>query len=358
MKDNILKWGIFISGIICLCAFLSIRILSLMNIVIKEKIVPGYWEHTKYGELYNFNRISHFKEKLPPASDKYRFSSKHPSLEETDIIIFGDSFLDYTRQTTYPERLNDELGKKVYFERYDFPLETFTKKGYSNKEPKLFIYETVERNIAPRFLKPHTDEIFIDQRSKIRQKAAKYKDFLFYKNTEEMYTKLMKRSYFTKDIYVFIATIKFNLFGYISSITPKYYLKGDRPWLFIDKQLNDTNTSFYYQHTQEEINTYCDNIADLANKLRKQYNLDFIFLPIPNKYTIYHNLLNNESYNNLLPLVYEGLDKRRIKVVKILDDFKNSERILYYGTDTHWNKYGVDIAVRKTKELINQISID
>lgn len=357
MKETILKWSIFISGIICFYAFISIRSLPLMNTVLKEKIIPEHWEHTKYGELYNFNRISHFKEKLPPASEKYRFSSKHPSLEEADIIIFGDSFLDFTRQETFPERLADSTNRKVYFERYDFPLKTFTQKGYSNKEPKLFIYETVERNIARRFYKPHTVKISVDSRSKVRQKGAKYRDFLFYKKSEEMYTKLMKRSYFTTNIYAFISTIKFDLFGFISSLTPKYYLDDDHPWLFNDKQLNDKNTSFYYQHTQEEIDTYCDNIVDLANKLKKQYNLDFVFLPIPNKYTIYHHLINDDPYNNLLPLVYEGLDKRGIKVVKFLDEFINSEKILFYGTDTHWNKEGVDIALKKTIEILYNFTI-
>ena len=50
-----------------------------------------------------------------------------------------------------------------------------------------------------------------------------------------------------------------------------------------------------------------------------------IFMPIPSKYTIYHKLMNNDEYNNFLPLLYEGLEKRGIPVVKLYEDYNKAE---------------------------------
>ncbi len=355
-RENILRMAIYIAGILCLYAWISARTLPVMNTMLREKIIPEHWEFTHWGEMYYFNYIKHFREKnLPPPEQKYRFSDKHPTLEEADILIFGDSFFDFTRQKTFPERLADSLNKKVNYERFFYPLETFKRKNFSNNQPKLLIYETVERDIGIRFKESHKDTFYRDNRSEIRKKVAEVRDWIFVDMEEEMYNKMLKGSVFTTDIYSWIATVKFNLFSFISPLTPKYYL-GDttRPWLFFHKQVNDEVSSFYYRHTDEEIETYCNNIADLARKLKTNYNLDFLFIAIPNKYTIYHTLINNDEYNELLPRVYACLEKKGVPVVKLYDDFKNADKILFYGTDTHWNKNGVDIALRKTLEKLNK----
>ena len=76
MSEKALRWIINIAGIVCLYAFLAIRILPLFNLVLLEKYVPEYWENTKYGELYYFNFIRNFREKdLPKCSVKYRFTA-------------------------------------------------------------------------------------------------------------------------------------------------------------------------------------------------------------------------------------------------------------------------------------------
>ena len=356
IREYILKICIYIAGIICLYAWISARTLPVLNFMQKEIITPDYWEFTKWGEMYYFNCINHFKEKnLPSPIRKYRFSDKHPSIKDADIIIFGDSFFDFSRQKTFPERLTDTLHRKVYYERYFYPLVSLKKKNYSNDSTKLLIYEIVERDIANRFIKPQSSVFPVDSVSKIRKKIAAVKDWIFPDIEEELYNKMLKGNILTTDIYGWIATVKFDLFKFISPLTPKYYL-GDpkKPWLFFHKQVNDENSSFYYHHSDDDIETYCNNIADLAHKLKNEYNMDFLFIPVPNKYTIYHTLINNDEYNDLLPRIYDCLEKKGIPVVRLYNDFLNSEEVLYYGTDTHWNKNGVDIAITKTLEKINK----
>lgn len=356
IREKILRIGIYLTGLICLYVWIAARSLPVMNLMQKEVITPEYWEFTKWGEMYYFNHIKYFREKnLPHPMRKYRFSDKHPTLVNADIIIFGDSFFDFSRQKTFPERLSDTLQKRVYYERYFYPLVSFNQKNFSNDSLKLFIYEIVERDIPDRFQEPLLEQINVDNRNITRKKAGTVKDWIFRNQEEEIYNKMLKGNILTTDIYGWIATVKFDLFKFISPLTPKYYL-GDttRPWLFYYKQLNDENSSFYYHHSDEEIETYCNNIADLAHKLKVNYDLDFLFIPIPNKYTIYHTLINNDEYNELLPRIYASLEKKGVPVVKLYDDFLNAKEVLYYGTDTHWNKRGIDIALRKTLEKLNK----
>jgi hypothetical protein len=80
-----------------------------------------------------------------------------------------------------------------------------------------------------------------------------------------------------------------------------------------------------------------------------------VFMVIPSKYTINHTLLNNDPYNNFIPRIYKGLEERGVPVIQIYEEFKNSDEVLYYGTDTHWKSNGVTIALEKTVDLIETL---
>ncbi len=357
MNEKALKIIIYAAGVICLYAFIAIRVPPLFNAVLKEKIIPEYWENTKYGELYYFNFIHHFREKdLPPYREKYRFTEKHPSVEEADIYLFGDSFFDFSRMKTFPEILGDTLNKRAFYARMDRPLEYFAEQNFENTREKILIFESAERYIPTRFTDSHAQGVAEDQRSGIRKFVAEVRDYLFLPNTDVLYQTLLSRNVLTTDLYSCIATFKFDVFEYITDMTPVYYLGGERPWLFYHDQLNGEPSSFYYHHSREEINTYCDNIADLAVKLYEQYNLKMVFMAIPSKYTIYHTLLNDDPYNNFIPRLYEGLKERGVPVISVYEDYRDAEEVLYYGTDTHWNEKGLSIAVDNTIEMLDHLN--
>jgi hypothetical protein len=356
MNERLLKIIVYVAGAICLYAFIAVRVPSLFNAVLKEKIIPEYWENTKYGELYYFSFIHNFREKgLPPCSKKYRFTEKQPSVHDADIYIFGDSYFDFSRMKTFPERLGDTLGMRAFYERMDRPLHYFAEHGFENSKEKILLYESAERYIPTRFSAPHQTGLTVDSRSWFRQKAAAVRDVIFQPNTDVLYGTFLSRNILTTDIFSFNATLKFNVFGYITKMTPKYYLGGGTPWLFYYDQLNEEPGSFYYHHSNDEINTYCDNIADLSEKLYKEYKLKMVFMSVPSKYTICHTLLNDDPYNNFLPRIYEGLEERGIPVIHLYEDFKNSDKVLYYGTDTHWRAEGVSMALHNTLELFKNL---
>jgi len=360
MSEKALKWIVGIAGAVCIYAFLAVRCEPLFNFVLLEKTLPEYWENTQYGELYYFNFIRHFREEgLPKYIEKYRHTAKHPKIQDADILTFGDSFFDFSRMVTFPERLGDTLHKKVYYERFfddHRPLVYLDKYHYSDTTPKILLYESTERYIMLRFNRPHETTAVSDPRSNIRKKIANARDWLFSENAELKYNTLLTRSVFSTHAYSAVATLKFDAFHYISSQTPVYSLDYDKPWLFFFEEVDPkSHLSYYYVHTEKEINNYCDNIADLRNKLKELYNLDMIFMPIPSKYTIYHKLLNNDTYNNFLPRLYEGLAQRGVPTINLYEPYSNATDVLYYGTDTHWNKKGIDIALDKTIDCIKSM---
>lgn len=360
MKEKILKYMIYISGAICLYAFLSLRILPLYNAVMVENMHPEYFEFTNYGEQYYKSYIKYFRENLPTPVDKYRLSDRNPKLVDADIIAFGDSFFDFSRQKTVPERLHDSMKVKVHTVRGYYPLDHLHDRSYTTKDTKTIIYEVIERDIHTRFFEPQKlNETWNDGRkySKIQSKYLFIRKNIFQENTEEVYSVLLKGSFLTSEIYSWIATLKFDLFKYIPPATSLYnFTAFDFPVLFWGMTVNEENTSFYYDHTDELIDLYCDNIIDLSKKLKDNYNLDMVFLPIPNKYTIWYNKINPEDeYDNFLPRLYQEMDNRNIPYVNIYNDFKKSDAILYYGTDSHWNKNGVDIAVENLLEHLRKI---
>ena len=357
MNERLLKIVIYIAGIVCLYAFMAIRITPMFNAVLKEKIIPEYFENTKYGELYYFNYIRHFRESdLPHHSEKYRFSEKHPTLDEADIYLFGDSFFDFTRTKTFPESLGDTLHQKAFYARMDRPLQYLAEHKFDNSQEKILIYETVERYIPTRFTEPHKESLIVDRRSDLRKKGAAIRDFIFMRNKDLLYWTLLSRNYLTTGIFSFITTLKFDVFKYISGMTPVYYLEDERPWLFYYEQVNEEESSFYYQHSQDEMDTYCDNIADLASKLYTHYNLKMVFMAIPSKYTIYHTLLNDDPYNDFLPRIHAGLEERGIPVIPLYEDYINSEEVLFFGTGSHWNATGLSIAIDNTVDLLDSLN--
>ncbi len=358
MNEKLLKALIYISGIVCLYAFIAVRVPPMFNAILKEKIIPEYWENTEYGELYYFGLVKHFREEgLPKYHEKYRFTEKQPSLEEADILMFGDSFFDFTRMTTFPERLGDTTHQRAFYARMDRPLQYFGEHQFSNTEEKIIIFESAERYIPERFVEAHSMLPPPDPRSGIRKAVADVRDIIFQDNTDVLNGTLVARSVFTTGLYSASTTLKFDLFKYITDMTPVYSLEEEMPWLFFHDQVNDDPSSFYYRHSQEEIDTYCDNIADLALKLDEYYKLKMVFMAIPSKYTIYHTLVNEDTYNNFLPRLYAGLKARGVPYIPIYDEFMEAKKEgwIYYGTDTHWTPKGLDIALNKTLEVLESL---
>lgn len=358
---KLVKIFIYVFGLLCAYGFFAIRFPMLFNAIVEDKIVSGHWEFVRWGELYYFNFIEDFKvDGFPDAKEKYRLSAKNPGLEEADILLFGDSFFDYARFKNIPERLSDHLGAKVRFDHEDHPVQFLYNNGYKKQDVKKYlVYETVERNINMRFGDPYWRHEVPRKKHTPQETSVKAEvlNFLFPKERENLYAQLIGRSYITRGINEQIATLRYRWFGYRSALTPVVAADNpDDPFLFYYKEVSDdTPFGFYYTHTDSMINSYCDNFLLLKENLEKEYNLELVVLITPNKYTLYHTKINNDKYNNLIPLVQEGLRKRGVKYVDVYSPLKKGAEngeIYYHGTDTHWNEKGIDVGF---KELLNVV---
>lgn len=321
--------------------------------MLNEKV--SYWDNTKYGELYYFSMIQYFRERdLPAFSRKFEHSSKHSSVSDCDILTFGDSFFEFSRIKQFPEKLADDFNAKVHYVNNDFPLQYLEDNSYNDTVPKLVIFERVERYIPIAFKNPHIvpEPKQVNNESKFNTTFNLITDLIFYKRSEELYDVMLKRSYFTSHLYSFLSTRKLDMFKYINEKTPVYKVDGDSSWVFYHDQVNGEKTSFYYKFSDKQIDSICDNMADLATKLKSKYNMDLVYLPLPARYTLYHTVINQDTYNNFMPRLYEGLDKRGVKYIKVFEDFMNAPGYLYFRTDEHWNQKGFDIAYNKTIEYL------
>ncbi|MCB0503692.1 MAG: hypothetical protein KDD32_13505 [Bacteroidetes bacterium] len=336
MNSKWLKGILYILGLVSIAIFL---ITTFDVQPIKKLIISDQYE--QYGELTDINRIADFKVKLPPKRAEY-FGVP---VKQAEVICFGDSYFNHVRFVNVPESISNIFDVPVSFIKEENPVAYLNANQYKSDVGKVLIYETTERLIAHRFSKPFTPK---GKKGGIKGKIKKWNTAIFDKEMDYKY--LLKSSIFTEWIYAKIATFKFRKFEYITSQTPLYDL--DSKMLFLGPTTGNTNKGFYYQHSKAEINLYADNIQRLAQKMKDDYGLDFIFLPIPSKYTIYHTILNEDAYNELLPQLYAALKTRGIRYINLYDPYMQSKELLYHPTDSHWNEKGKDVCVNLVvKEL-------
>jgi len=118
-------------------------------------------------------------------------------------------------------------------------------------------------------------------------------------------------------------------------------IKGKDSEMFF---LNGKNQYYHY----EIINDIAETIAQYKNYC-DSIGVKFIFLPLPNKETIYYNNVPLNEQPNYIVELNSILNKKGVSTVntiKILNDEKDN-LLLYHLDDTHWNSNGVNIIVNE-----------
>ncbi len=89
----------------------------------------------------------------------------------------------------------------------------------------------------------------------------------------------------------------------------------------------------------------------------KARGIRFIFLPIPEKENIFHNLLNTPK-PLFLEQVIEQLKKEGVEVIdtqKAFEEaYQRNQILLYQPDDTHWSAEGVKLAAKLIREIIGK----
>jgi len=137
----------------------------------------------------------------------------------------------------------------------------------------------------------------------------------------------------------------FEWFGDIDVKTPMY--SNYPKMLFFDEEIrfNENKNKF------ESIDEISSNISLEAELIKDKYNLDLVYLVIPNKFSIYSDLIvGDPGYDNYIPILQEKLKSKGVKYIDIYSVFytyrkNNPTELIYYSGDTHYNARGKKLLI-------------
>ncbi len=337
-KEKLIKSIIYITGSISLFFFILSRF-PVFPVTFEDTELLKEEESGIYGDMYYQCMVDDFKILLPEYYPTFINSGKLVNIDSADILVFGDSFMRMTRvEKNFIQKLNDTLKLKVFYTQEPFVFNLLGKSNFKTDRKRILLFELVERHIYDVFSKKH---VLKDSKRKLFLELF---DYFVPESRELKYQFMLQKSIFSSKVYQAVINFRFDIFKVISDMTPVY--KKDPPWLFLYKDVNPKYTSFYRKFSEKDIEMAADNIADLSRKMKEMYNFEFVFFPIPNKYTFYNKVINNDIYKGFIPSLLKELIKRNVMVVNIYDSFIEYDGLLYYPTDSHWNPEGNRLAFK------------
>lgn len=306
-----------------------------------------------FGDLYAIAGIDRFKERINSTNN-----IEYHSLIEAEIILMGDSFFaigfDSLPVANY---LENETGKKIFLNGITLdnttPLEYFQKNNYAKGKQKLFILETNERVSIFRAMNMKADFVTEEKISRLIAPAVNYwqekhRLFLFKDDTEYF----IKNNFAVKPINIWLKNILFDWFGEIDYRTPVY--STDPDILFYKEEVEFNRDA----GKADKIEEMAGIIATEAEILKDRYNLTLVYLIIPNKFTLYSDLIAKEMpYDDYIPRLQEALKRRNVAYIDIYSRYREYQRrhpdeLLYYRGDTHFNAKGKQLLTDELLKLI------
>jgi hypothetical protein len=132
--------------------------------------------------------------------------------------------------------------------------------------------------------------------------------------------------------------------GYPSSINKKM--------LFLDGRKSIKNDSLLYCKSINAIHIICQKCKNLG--------ITFLFVPMPNKESVYWELVPYTKQPNLLFRIDSALKKANILSINTLALFNNEKKNgtwLYHFDDTHWNNNGVKVVAKEMVKYIDSLAV-
>lgn len=248
-------------------------------------------------------------------------------IKKANILLIGDSFIagsSLPQDSTITNLLSLKSGAKVYnlapayFRDFIYLLN-----NRIIEKPNLIIFSKVERCAPESMTIPQNEykalgelDVFSDRVSRL---------YLF----KYLYSKLT-------------GSHGSGIPGVINK--NQHFLNG-KSQVYLDDQIN-TIVDMISQYK-----AYCDSLG-----------IGFIFLPMPNKETVYYRNVPFEHQPAFLYKLYDNLRNKNIKFINILDRFNEittlePEKQLYHLDDTHWNGNGVEVTAEEIMRFIKANNI-
>jgi hypothetical protein len=128
--------------------------------------------------------------------------------------------------------------------------------------------------------------------------------------------------------------------------------------LFYQRDIDFANL----RKTDSMLDATADSIARLSKTLKTRYDVELIYVVIPNKYSVYHELVRDGyRYDQLIPRLSGKLTERGVKNIDLYSLYCRYNRpgmpLLYYATDTHYTPLGKRLLVEACAAEIQKVEM-
>lgn len=336
-------------------AFVVLIIFCSFVLIGGKKRSIGIWfilknDNFTNGDLYNFCEIDDYKEVIK--CNKIEATNK---LENCNILTLGDSFFASSLDSdNFANELQKKSGHRIYnidsdtdlfSSQVDMPIAYFDGINYRSNKRRLLILETVERYSLKR------SELYNLVKRGGTTKRMVLGNKLFDNSDIEHF---FKNNIVVKPVYKYINNARYRLFGTIDHAIGKY--SRSKAMLFFREDIEFSNKA----KTDKVVNAMVANVTRLSNTLKCKYNIDLVYVIIPDKFSIYNDYVtDNYKYDNFIPAVAKKLTSNGISVVDIYSKYmeyrsKPGAKLLYYGSDTHFTPTGKQLLIEECIKVIEQ----
>jgi alginate O-acetyltransferase complex protein AlgJ len=303
------------------------------NLIREEEGDLGH--HTKY----TFKRTVHW------ITDSHGYRKKESGRLKYEVVMIGQSET-FGASLTQKEMLSEVLEEQLHLGVYPFApagVNSFLKERRFNLyPPRIVIITSMERGI---FLLPPA-----------RTRPGKNWGFL---TSVKERIETMRENRWLQSIGVFLDRLyKMNMLQYLkATIKRKFSDRGRFGSTWVDTQYG----MIFFLEGAKANGMVPEKELDRLVRTIKGYDdvfkirgIRFIFLPIPNKETIFYESLGTRRPVFLKQLVarLKQLDVETVDTQEIFEQAFQKGVLLYQKDDTHWNAEGVRIAADLMRNLI------
>lgn len=262
-----------------------------------------------------------------------------------DVVLVGDSLAvgsGLDQKDTAAEVLSRYLGKDVYG-MGGILMTELLHSGYIEKDkPKTIVLIQMERDL--------TDISNFSVNYKYNAISLAH-DFA-QKSINSLHLEKLNSEFVLLDRF-----LKQNMYHYFRANT-QYFFEAksvikfnNSPMLFFQGDIANKEV------LKQDFDLTVSKIVEV-NKVLKEKGIQLIFVPVPNKETIYWDILPSKTKPHFIPNLVKSLNERGVMAVNTQDQFLKAttkeNKTLYHTDDTHWNADGVKEAMQLVSSLIRK----
>jgi alginate O-acetyltransferase complex protein AlgJ len=362
MKKFVFKLSLFLGPfLVALALELFVLPIDFFTFRVHEALVVRKFRNILEGNFYpNRNLIKEeegdlghhtkytFKRTVQWITDSHGYRKKESGRLEYDVVIIGQSET-FGASLTQKEMLSEMLEEQLHLGVYPFApagVSSFLKeRRFILYPPKIVIVTSMERAI---FLLPPA-----------RIRSGENWGFLA---SVEDRIETMRENRWVQSIGVFLDRLyKMNMVRYLKASLERKFSGGGR---FGSTWVDTRYGTIFFLEGAKANREVPEKEMDRAVRTIKGYEdvfksrgIRFIFLPIPNKETIFYEALGTRRPVFLKRLV-RRLRELGVETVDAQQAFEKAFQedsvLLYQRDDSHWNANGVRIAADLLRQLIEK----